>query len=48
MFAAAGWQVITREVRRLLEELFARPGGEALRQRIDAMPNPEYQRLLRC
>ena len=33
---------------RLLEELFARPGGQALRDRIDAMPNPEYQRLLRC
>ena len=48
MFAAAGWQVITLKYGRLLEELFARPGGEALRQRIDAMPNPEYQRLLRC
>jgi pyruvate dehydrogenase E1 component len=48
MFAAAGWQVINLKYGRLLEELFARPGGEALRQRIDAMPNPEYQRLLRC
>ena len=48
MFAAAGWQVITLKYGRLLEELFARPGGDALRQRIDAMPNPEYQRLLRC
>jgi pyruvate dehydrogenase E1 component len=48
MFTAAGWQVITLKYGRLLEELFARPGGEALRQRIDAMPNPEYQRLLRC
>ena len=27
--------------------LFARPGGEALRRRIDAMANEEYQRLLR-
>ncbi|GAB3830095.1 hypothetical protein GCM10027610_017860 [Dactylosporangium cerinum] len=48
MFAAAGWQVITVKFGRLLEELFARPGGEHLRARILAMPNPEYQRLLRC
>ena len=48
MFTAAGWQVITLKYGRLLTELFARPGGEALRHRIDAMPNPEYQRLLRC
>ncbi len=48
MFSAAGWQVITLKYGRLLGELFARPGGEALRHRIDAMPNPEYQRLLRC
>jgi pyruvate dehydrogenase E1 component len=48
MFAAAGWQVITLKYGHLLGELFARPGGEALRRRIDEMPNPEYQRLLRC
>ncbi len=48
MFTAARWQVITLKYGRLLEELFARAGGDALRQRIDAMPNPEYQRLLRC
>jgi pyruvate dehydrogenase E1 component len=48
MFAAAGWQVITLKYGRLLQELFTRPGGEALRARIDAMGNPEYQRLLRC
>src|SRR5271165_6367356 len=48
MFSAAGWQVITLKYGRLLTELFTRPGGEALRHRIDAMPNPEYQRLLRC
>jgi pyruvate dehydrogenase E1 component len=47
MFAAAGWQVLTVKYGRLLEELFARPGGGALRDRIDAMSNPEYQRLLR-
>ncbi|MCI2418850.1 pyruvate dehydrogenase [Saccharopolyspora sp. K220] len=48
MFAAAGWQVLTLKYGQLLEELFARPGGQALRERIDRMSNPEYQRLLRC
>jgi pyruvate dehydrogenase E1 component len=48
MFEAAGWQVLTVKYGRLLEELFTRPGGAALRDRIDAMSNPEYQRLLRC
>ncbi|WP_415976206.1 transketolase-like TK C-terminal-containing protein [Rhodococcus sp. 077-4] len=48
MFEAAGWQVITVKFGRLLEDLFARPGGDALRTRILDMPNPEYQRLLRC
>ncbi|MGY1703459.1 transketolase-like TK C-terminal-containing protein [Geodermatophilus sp. SYSU D00697] len=47
MFAAAGWQVLTVKYGRLLEEVFARPGGPALRNRIDDMSNPEYQRLLR-
>ncbi|MFD6063466.1 transketolase-like TK C-terminal-containing protein, partial [Rhodococcus wratislaviensis] len=31
-----------------LESLFTRTGGPALRTRILDMPNPEYQRLLRC
>lgn len=48
MFDAAGWQVLTAKFGRLLEELFTRPGGEHLRTRIVEMPNPEYQRLLRC
>jgi pyruvate dehydrogenase E1 component len=48
MFAAAGWQVLTVKYGLLLERLFDQPGGQALRHRIDAMPNPEYQRLLRC
>jgi pyruvate dehydrogenase E1 component len=47
MFAAAGWQVLTVKYGRLLEDLFARPGGAALRQRIDEMSNAEYQRTLR-
>src|SRR5215467_8409754 len=48
MIDAAGWQVVTVKYGSLLEELFARPGGDALRARIDEMSNPEYQRLLRC
>ncbi|WP_425576174.1 transketolase-like TK C-terminal-containing protein [Streptomyces axinellae] len=48
MFAAAGWQVLTLKYGHLLEELFTRPGGDALRARVDTMDNPEYQRLLRC
>jgi len=48
MFASAGWQVLTVKYGQLLEELFTRPGGQELRARIDQMPNPEYQRLLRC
>ncbi|WAU82517.1 hypothetical protein O1Q96_23895 [Streptomyces sp. Qhu-G9] len=47
MFAAAGWQVITVKYGTCLQDLFARPGGSALRGRINAMTNPEYQRLLR-
>ncbi len=48
MFSAAGWQVITVKFGTLLEELFTRPGGTHLRDRIVEMSNPEYQRLLRC
>ena len=48
MFEAAGWQVITVNFGRLLESLFTRPGGQAMRRRIVDMENPEYQRLLRC
>ncbi len=47
MFEAAGWQTITVKYGRRLRELFARPGGDALERRIDAMGNEEYQRLLR-
>jgi pyruvate dehydrogenase E1 component len=46
MFDAAGWHTITVKYGRRLRELFGRPGGEALRDRIDAMSNEEYQRLL--
>lgn len=47
MFEAAGWQVVTLKWGRAIEGLFARPGGEELRQRLEDMPNEEYQRLLR-
>ncbi|MCV7287701.1 pyruvate dehydrogenase [Mycolicibacterium wolinskyi] len=48
MFSAAGWQVINVKFGAQLEALFAQSGGPALRTRILEMPNPEYQRLLRC
>ena len=48
MFDAAGWQVIAVKFGKLLEGLFLRQGGAELRRRIVDMPNPEYQRLLRC
>ena len=47
MFEAAGWNVVTVKYGGRLRGLFERPGGEALRERIDLMPNEEYQRLLR-
>jgi pyruvate dehydrogenase E1 component len=47
MFAAAGWHVQAVKYGARLQELFARPGGEALRARIDSMTNEEYQRILR-
>jgi pyruvate dehydrogenase E1 component len=48
MFQAAGWQVLTVKFGQPLADLFTRPGGDALRGRIEEMSNPEYQRLLRC
>src|SRR4029079_9965422 len=47
MFEASGWHTLSVRYGRWLGELFARDGGEALRRRIDEMPNEEYQRLLR-
>ena len=48
MFGSAGWQVLTVKYGRLLTSLFEQPQGHHLRDRIDDMSNPEYQRLLRC
>ena len=47
MFAANGWNVIDAKYGRKLEDAFAEPNGELLRNAIDGMSNPVYQRLLR-
>ncbi len=47
MFAAAGWQVVILKWGRIISRLFDRPGGQVLRARLEAMPNEEYQRMLR-
>jgi pyruvate dehydrogenase E1 component len=48
MFEAAGWQVVTLKWGRAISEIFRRPGGAQLKQRLEEMPNEEYQRLLRA
>ncbi len=47
LFQAANWQVLEAKYGQQLQHAFARPGGKALRQRIDEMSNEEYQNLLR-
>jgi pyruvate dehydrogenase E1 component len=47
LFAESGWRVLEAKYGRRLEELFAQPDGAALRERIDTMPNEEYQALIR-
>ncbi len=47
LFSACGWRVIELRWGGRLEALFARPGGERLRRRLEALSNAEYQRLLR-
>ncbi|WP_431974205.1 transketolase-like TK C-terminal-containing protein [Micromonospora haikouensis] len=44
-FEAAGWHVVEVKYGRRLARAYARPGGEALRDWIDAMPNEQYQSL---
>jgi pyruvate dehydrogenase E1 component len=46
-FAAAGWHVAEAKYGRRLQSLFALPGGDALRRRIDDMNNEEYQVMIR-
>ena len=47
LFHAAGWHVIEAKYGDRLQEVYGRPGGSALRQRIDDMSNEEYQALIR-
>ncbi len=47
MFVAAGWQVVVLKWGRLISEVFERDGGAELRERLEAMSNEEYQRMLR-
>ncbi len=46
-FEVGGWKVLETKYGQKLQAIFARPGGEALRQRIDEMSNEEYQAFLR-
>ena len=47
MFEAGGWQVSELRWGRKLQSFFKKRGGERLRDRLQLMPNTEYQRLLR-
>jgi pyruvate dehydrogenase E1 component len=44
-FTAAGWHVVEAKYGQRLRAAFGRPGGGALRDWIDAMPNEHYQSL---
>jgi pyruvate dehydrogenase E1 component len=45
LFRDMGWNVVTLKYGRLMEDAFARPGGEALRRWIDDCPNSLYAAL---
>src|SRR5947209_5006259 len=47
LFADSGWHVREVKYGRRLQAVFARSGGQALRERIDDMSNEEYQTLIR-
>ncbi|OAN44114.1 pyruvate dehydrogenase [Chloroflexus islandicus] len=47
LFAESGWRVLEAKYGCRLQTLFAQPGGDALRARIDEMSNEEYQALIR-
>ena len=47
LFSDAGWRVLEVKYGHRLREVFARPGGDALRRAIDEMSNEEYQTLIR-
>src|SRR6266542_3026902 len=44
-FTAAGWHVVEAKYGAALQQAFTRPGGAALRDWIDALPNEHYQSL---
>ncbi len=44
-FEGVDWHVVEVKYGRLLQDAFARPGGEVLRDHIDAMENERYQSL---
>jgi pyruvate dehydrogenase E1 component len=44
-FETVGWHVVELKYGRQLREAFALEGGDILRQRIDEMPNEQYQSL---
>lgn len=44
-FEGNGWHVVEAKFGHRLQEAFTRPGGEMLREYIDAMSNEEYQSL---
>ena len=46
LFTSMGWDVVTIKYGKKLQEAFTRPGGEALRQWIDACPNSLYSALV--
>ncbi|HEU0163909.1 MAG TPA: 1-deoxy-D-xylulose-5-phosphate synthase N-terminal domain-containing protein, partial [Thermomicrobiales bacterium] len=47
LFASAGWEVFEAKYGTSLEAVMQAPGGDAIRNRIDTMPNEEYQALIR-
>lgn len=47
LFSEIGWRVLEVKYGRRLQAAFARPGGEALRRRIDDMANEQYQAIIR-
>ena len=47
LFSEIGWRVLEVKYGRRLQAAFARPGGEALRRRIDDMSNEQYQAIIR-
>lgn len=47
IFRDSDWHVVEAKYGRRLQAVFAGPGGDALRQRIDDMSNEEYQAAIR-